>query len=1418
MKIFKKALTLLAVAILTMAFALSAGACKEETPKTEVPTTYTVTVDYQIDGTDKAVYSVKAGTPFAEPTSPVNPGYTFVNWYLDSEGEGEPYDFTSLIEADITIYAVWKSDSSSQPTPPPASDEVQITFHTEGGNQMSAVNIKKGTAYTAPTPTYDAQHVFEGWYTDSAKTQLFVNGTVINENKDLYAKWRTVSPTDEKVTVTFIYNDNKTANTTQQVIKGSPLNTLPSPTREDYNFDGWYKDSGLTQKFNVGDIVNADLNLYAKWTPKATSGGQQTIPEQSEAYTVTFVTNEADNEVTPQRVVKGKTVTKPVVYKTGFLLESWCTDEDLEIPYNFSSPVQNDFTLYAKWTPFESNGILSVGAYNESLYVTWEETNANNAHVYYQLNGESDWTEIDAPLVRMTESGVARADALGLKPGDYKIKVTTATNNDIEIPAPVTVNEYDRSGYAHFQYEDGVGAYNDDGTLKDGALVIYVTEENKNNVIGDAYLDGHKEDITSYMNATSAASGVTLGPQTGIGELLNNRRYAGADRMKVGIAALTQHYGAVAVRFIGQVSAENPSDCKVSTINGLTTYDSTENGGSTGDNGRMARMVNAKNLTIEGVGEDSGLYGWGIHFIASDVLQNYPGAGKGFEVRNLTFEHYPEDAVGMEGVQGEKWDETGSITGGASSAEAGLPSPVQRCWIHNNTFLPGYCPNPTDSDKSEGDGSCDFKRGRYYTLAYNYFTDCHKTNLIGSSDDSLQYDITMHHNWWNNCGSRMPLLRRANVHFYNNYFSGDMSRNPKPDLSHVTSARANSYMFSENNYFDGAKNVVLCVSGAVVKSYGDTFYATFDSYDGTIVNTRDQAVASSCRFTKENINYVNFDTNKDLFYYDEVNKCSDCLLDDAPTARIKAMMYAGANGHGVTNTQMNYNTPSAAVQVGPDGAQITMPTNTDRHENNGVLFIGVSKEGKFKGQGITFTLASEAELVAVTSTTGATAPELIAADGTVWAHKFTGTLKIVLPKGTYVIASGQKDKETTITSLKFNDTAASSAARLKDLEDAINAIVLPVTINSENAISAAELAYSALTATEKSQFATSHQDMLDKLTAARASLNECFVQDAIDKINAIGNVNKDSYPAILAAQTAYGKVPADLRKDVTNYDKLQAALAAWQNVAVQAVMDAITALPDVDGLEIDNRGAIKSAIESYEDVKDMYDALDDGSEEGTADQQSSVTNRDKLIDGLEHLEQLHLLFDFRDELAHFSTYDHTAPGNNTLLQCPYISKLFDLHSKLTPEQLAKLTTEETQLYTATETAYNDLASQRIESSFEGVNGAASNPIFKVSNSSSKTQSSGYTIKYGNKTFTKGLKIEKSTNVDFTLSVEMKLTLYVDGAVGKKIKIDGTDTDYLVKTDALGDTVVEVTLAKGAHKITKGDSMNLWYAILEPTGA
>ena len=89
----------------------------------------------------------------------------------------------------------------------------------------------------------------------------------------------------------------------------------------------------------------------------------------------------------------------------------------------------------------------------------------------------------------------------------------------------------------------------------------------------------------------------------------------------------------------------------------------------------MARMKSAKDVTIEGVGTDAAMDGWGIHFM-SETSTTAAGLGKSFEVRNLTFMNQPEDAIGMEGVQ------DGSV----------ITAPVERCWIHNNEF---YSPSIT---------------------------------------------------------------------------------------------------------------------------------------------------------------------------------------------------------------------------------------------------------------------------------------------------------------------------------------------------------------------------------------------------------------------------------------------------------------------------------------------------------------------------------------------------------------------------------------------------------------------------------------------------------------------------------------------------------------------------------------------------
>ena len=75
--------------------------------------------------------------------------------------------------------------------------------------------------------------------------------------------------------------------------------------------------------------------------------------------------------------------------------------------------------------------------------------------------------------------------------------------------------------------------------------------------------------------------------------------------------------------------------------------------------------------------------------------------------------------------------------------------------------------------------------------------------------------------------------------------------------------------------------------------------------------------------------------------------------------------------------------------------------------------------------------------------------------------------------------------------------------------------------------------------------------------------------------------------------------------------------------------------------------------------------------------------------------------------------------------------------------------------------------------------------------------------YAGKTLTQCLKMESATSISFNAGAGGKLTL-VFAEAGKTVKVDGTK----YTTDANG--IVAVELAAGAHSITKGDSINLFY--------
>lgn len=68
---------------------------------------------------------------------------------------------------------------------------------------------------------------------------------------------------------------NYTGSNTQTITTGKKLTVSEEPSREGYSFIGWFKDKGLSEKWDIGkDKVTSDMTLYAGWDKN--TGGEIT--------------------------------------------------------------------------------------------------------------------------------------------------------------------------------------------------------------------------------------------------------------------------------------------------------------------------------------------------------------------------------------------------------------------------------------------------------------------------------------------------------------------------------------------------------------------------------------------------------------------------------------------------------------------------------------------------------------------------------------------------------------------------------------------------------------------------------------------------------------------------------------------------------------------------------------------------------------------------------------------------------------------------------------------------------------------------------------------------------------------------------------------------------------------------------------
>ncbi len=161
------------------------------------------TVSYEINGHGNPVETIKAESLPEELPTLTEEGWKFEGWYYDSACTKKA-EAKDEIKENTKLYAKWTEDKKT-----PVEEKVVVTFDTQGGSTVNAVEVTKGGKVTKPAtdPTKDDK-VFAGWYKESACTTPWNFSTdVVNEDTTIYAKWEALGQTviqDGEISIHFL--------------------------------------------------------------------------------------------------------------------------------------------------------------------------------------------------------------------------------------------------------------------------------------------------------------------------------------------------------------------------------------------------------------------------------------------------------------------------------------------------------------------------------------------------------------------------------------------------------------------------------------------------------------------------------------------------------------------------------------------------------------------------------------------------------------------------------------------------------------------------------------------------------------------------------------------------------------------------------------------------------------------------------------------------------------------------------------------------------------------------------------------------------------------------------------------------------------------------------------------------------------
>ena len=160
-----------------------------------------------------------------------------------------------------------------------------------------------------------------------------VNGHVIVDTNGDAATYAVIAKT---YTITFNANGGTVSPTSATTNIEGKLTSLPTPTRDGYNFTGWYSAASGGSSISLDKVYTENTTIYAHWARKT--------------YTITFDPN--GGTVSPMSATtnaEGRLDSLPTPTRVGYTFLNWCSEPVGGYSIGTSKIYTADTTIYAHW-------------------------------------------------------------------------------------------------------------------------------------------------------------------------------------------------------------------------------------------------------------------------------------------------------------------------------------------------------------------------------------------------------------------------------------------------------------------------------------------------------------------------------------------------------------------------------------------------------------------------------------------------------------------------------------------------------------------------------------------------------------------------------------------------------------------------------------------------------------------------------------------------------------------------------------------------------------------------------------------------------------------------------------------------------------------------------------------------------------